>query len=88
MTKDQILQFIEDKTKNFKVKFIKSDGTERIMNFTRNTDLIDDLNMTPKGTGIINNPDILKVVELCEDGKTQWRSFRFDSVISIEEYNP
>ena len=88
MTKDEILKVIEDKTKNYEVKFIKSNGDKRLMRFTLNSELIGDLNMTPKGNGVPPNNDILKVVELCENGDVQWRSFRFDSVVSIEEYNP
>lgn len=88
MTKDEILQKIQDRTKNYTVKFTKSDGSERLMNFTLNSDLIDDFELTPKGTGTHNSPDVLKVVELCENGSTQWRSFRFDSVLSLDEYNP
>ena len=88
MTKDQILEKIQDRTKNYSVKFTKSDGSERIMNFTLNSDLIDDFELTPKGTGGNSNQEVLKVVELCENGTTQWRSFRFDSVISLDEYNP
>ena len=88
MTKDEILQKIQDKTKNYSVKFIKSDGSERLMNFTLNSDLIDDFDLTPKGVGGHSSPEVLKVVELCENGSTQWRSFRFDSVVSLDEYNP
>lgn len=89
MTKEEILDVIKDKSKNYQVKFTKANGDERLMNFTLNHELIDDLNMTPKGTGNSTpNDDILKVVELCESGTSQWRSFRFDSVISISEYNP
>lgn len=88
MTKDEILQKIQDRTKNYSVTFIKSDGSERLMNFTLNSDLIDDFELTPKGTGNNASPEVLKVVELCENGMTQWRSFRFDSVISLTEYNP
>lgn len=88
MTKDEILQKIQDRTKNYSVTFTKSDGSERLMNFTLNSDLIDDFELTPKGTGNNSSPEVLKVVELCENGTTQWRSFRFDSVISLTEYNP
>lgn len=89
MTKEEILETIKDKSKNYQVKFIKANGDERLMNFTQNHELIEDLDMTPKGTGsAIQNDDILKVVELCDNGISQWRSFRFDSVISVQEYNP
>ena len=44
MTKDEILKVIEDKTKNYQVKFIKSNGDHRLMRFTLNHELINDLN--------------------------------------------
>jgi hypothetical protein len=25
-------------------------------------------------------------MELCDDGKAQWRSFKYSSIISLEEY--
>jgi len=88
MTKEEILRVVSDKSRNYQVKFTKSNGDERFMRFTLNPELIGDLNMTPKGNGTPHNDDILKVVELCDNGEVQWRSFRLDSVISIEEYNP
>jgi hypothetical protein len=85
MTKDEILEKVKDKTKNYKVNFTKADGSNREMKFTRDEDLMGDMNLTPKGTGHATSDEALKVIELCDDGKTQWRSFRYDSVISLEE---
>ena len=87
MTREQVLDFISDKNKNYRVSFTKQNGDKRIMIFTRSHELIDDMNLTPSGTGgSASDAESIRVVELCNDGKAQWRSFKYSSILSLEEY--
>ena len=61
-----------------KVTFLKKDNTERVMRCTTNQD------MTPayvKKTERVMNEDVCFVYDL---DKKEWRSFRFDTVTSVE----
>lgn len=86
MTREEVLNFIEDKNKNYRVTFTKQNGDKRIMIFTRSHELVEDMNLTPTGTGHTSDAEAIRVVELCDDGKAQWRSFKYSSVLSLEEY--
>lgn len=63
-----------------RVTFIKKDGTERVMKCTRNLGMIPE-SFHPKGTDKKQSEDVFPVFDLDAQG---WRSFRIDSVISIE----
>lgn len=86
MTREEVLNFIEDRNKNYRVTFTKQNGDKRIMIFTRSHELVEDMNLTPTGTGHASDAEAIRVVELCDDGKAQWRSFKYSSVTSLEEY--
>lgn len=63
------------------VVFIKNDGSERVMECTLKPDLlpVQEQISEPKNTTRAENPDVLKVYDLENNG---WRSFRVDSVLS------
>ncbi len=63
----------------WRVRFTKRDGTERTMFCTRSMELIPEENH-PKGANITENPDVLRVWSVKDEG---WRSFRFDSIMSV-----
>ena len=63
------------------VKFIKKDGTERVMKCTRSLGMIPP-EFHPKGEGERKqSEEVYPVFDLSIQG---WRSFRLDSIISIE----
>ena len=66
--------------KVLKVVFQKQDGSERTMNCTLNEDIVPPLDTTVVKQKRIQNPDVLAVWDIDNNG---WRSFRFDSVKSI-----
>ena len=72
---------IFDLAEKVKVVFEKKDGTERTMICTRSTYLIPEAHH-PKGTSTKEqNYEVMPVYDL---EKQAWRSFRLDSVVSIE----
>ncbi len=62
------------------VTFTKSNGEERVMKCTTNEFDIP-LEHFPKGTGPHHTNEVQRVFDL---DKQEWRSFRWDSVISFE----
>lgn len=63
------------------VTFTKADGSNRVMECTLRHDLIPEANR-PKGESQIKeNLDTIRVFDI---EKNAWRSFRVDSVISVE----
>jgi len=62
------------------VTFTKKDGTERTIVGTTNIDLIP-ADKAPKSTGRVQNSDVQPVYDVDLD---EWRSFRWDSVISFD----
>lgn len=70
-----------------KVEFMKKDGSLRVMNCTRNFDIMKEVtgldeSVNIKGTNS-ENKEVVKVFDL---DKQEWRSFRVDSVQLIEIY--
>lgn len=61
------------------VTFTKADGTERVMECTRDSGLIPDLIKASTGTGGVANDEVARVYEK----NVGWRSFRYDSVKSF-----
>lgn len=61
------------------VNFTKNDGTERKMLCTLSPDQIPEEKM-PKNSGKTKNDDVISVFDI---EKSDWRSFRIDSVRSI-----
>ena len=62
------------------VKFIKKNGEERVMKCTRSLVMIPE-SSHPKGTDKKQSEETFPVFDLEAQG---WRSFRLDSIISIE----
>jgi hypothetical protein len=62
------------------VVFTKKDGTERVMNCTLNSELTENYEKKTERVKEVN-PDVCPVFDL--DAKS-WRSFRFDSIKSVE----
>lgn len=64
------------------VKFKKVDGTIRQMNCTKDSDIIPTKEETSNVTSRKSNPNVCCVWDVDAKG---WRSFRYDSVISVDE---
>lgn len=64
---------------NVQIKFLKTDGTEREMNCTLKEDIVEPYE---KKTDKVKarNEDVLPVFDL---DKKAWRSFRLDSILSV-----
>jgi len=62
------------------VVFRKKDGTNRTMNCTLMSDVIDSNGLTPVGGGHSGSDQQVKVIDT---DIMQWRSFNIDSVISF-----
>lgn len=62
------------------VTFTKTDGTEREMRCTQAHDLIP-IDKEPKGTTRALSDEVVRVFDL---DKQEWRSFRWDSIISVD----
>lgn len=79
--KDEKTQFIDSlRTNVVEVIFTKKDGTDRKMLCTLDEYLIPKEH-APKGTGSEKKGDVISVYDIENNG---WRSFRFDSLKSIE----
>ena len=63
------------------VIFNKQDGSERVMKATLNEDIVPPLDTTNVKQNRAKNPDVLAVWDTEANG---WRSFRFDSIKSIQ----
>lgn len=63
------------------IVFTKSDGSERTMKCTLKESLLPVIDNKEKAKTKVENPDILSVWDLENNG---WRSFRLDSIISAE----
>jgi hypothetical protein len=72
MTRDEMSKALAESV--CEVKFVKKDGTERVMKCTTQMDSIPE-DKRPKSTH--HNTDVLNVFDL---DKNDWRSFRVDSV--------
>lgn len=78
MQKDFLLAAL--RTNTAEIVFTKKDGTERKMLCTlQEWDIPEE--HAPKGTGRIKHDDVISVYDVENKG---WRSFRFDSLKSIE----
>lgn len=65
------------------VKFIKKDGSERLMRCTLKADLLpEQTDQEEQAEKKTPNLDVLRVWDL---EKNAWRSFRFDSIIGFSE---
>lgn len=67
-------------TEILNVNFVKKDGSERKMKCTLMTDKIPS-EKSPKGSEKSKSDEVLPVFDLESDG---WRSFRWDSITSVE----
>jgi len=74
--KDEIISYLQSGL--CEVTFTKKDGTERKIVGTLMHDLIP-ADKLPKGTDRVHSTDVQPVYEVDLD---QWRSFRWDSVVS------
>lgn len=67
------------------VKFVKKDGTDRIMQCTLKADLLpEQVDLEEVVQKKKSNPEVLAVFDT---EKQAWRSFRWDSVIGFSELN-
>ena len=61
------------------IKFIKKDGTERVIFGTTNSNLVAPTSGSGKNKSI-DNPDLIVVTDI---GLDEWRSFRYDQIVDI-----
>lgn len=91
LTVEEVEETLKNKDiKIFETVFKKKDGTERHMYFTIDNFLIEELGIVYKAVNSrAGNPDVVNVVELVKKENSwtdaQYRSFRKDSVISLEK---
>ena len=74
MNREEMVELLRNN--DCSVTFLKKDGTERTMICTLRQDTIPEV----RGTGVKKTDDVISVFDL---GKSEWRSFRVDSVVSI-----
>jgi hypothetical protein len=79
MTKDEYTKILQRKFCT--VVFTKKDGSNRIMNCTLMSDIIDRNGLTPVGGGGSVVPD--QQVRCIDTDIMAWRSFNIDSVVSF-----
>jgi hypothetical protein len=79
MTKDQVKKLLAVGVAT--VTFIKKDGTVRVMQATLDPKNLPVVEARPNTTPRKENPDVVAVYDM---EKSAWRSFRIDSVTSIE----
>jgi hypothetical protein len=84
MNKEEVKTLI-DETSFYKVTFIKQNGDIRDMLFTISKAVMEKHGILPQGKRSYNDNNALRVVEITADGKAQWRSFCYSSVISLEK---
>lgn len=68
----------------YDVKFIKADGTERVMTCTLMPSFLPENTVNEEATPRKENDNVISVWDLEKFG---WRSFRIDSVISFNPYS-
>jgi len=61
------------------VKFLKKDGTERVMKCTLSESFIPD-ELSPKNSDRVKSNDTVAVFDV---EKQAWRSFRWDSILTV-----
>jgi len=64
-----------------RVVFRKKDGSERVMNCTLQSEVIETNNLTPKGTGVVVPETQVRCIDV---DLMEWRSFNVDSVLKFE----
>ena len=74
MNREEMVELLRNN--DCSVTFLKKDGTERTMICTLRQDTIPEV----RGTGVKKTDDVISVFDL---DKSEWRSFRVDSVVSI-----
>ena len=84
MNKEEIKSLI-DELSFYKVTFIKQNGDLREMHFTISKAVMEKHGILPQGKRNYSDDKALRVVEITSKGEAQWRSFCYDSVISLEK---
>ena len=84
MNKEEIKSLI-DESSFYKVTFIKQNGDLREMLFTISKAVMEKHGILPQGKRNYSDDKALRVVEITSKGEAQWRSFCYDSVISLEK---
>ena len=80
-TKEELIYML--KLGNYEVSFTKRDGTTRIMKCTLKSDVISELVGNKQSLSESKvSPDVVPVIDIEKQG---WRSFRVDSVISVNK---
>jgi len=77
MTRDELVAKLDVETVT--VVFTKSDGSERKMNCTRSLSMIPDV-YHPKNVKDVDS----NVIRVFDVDLEEWRSFKFDSVLTID----
>ena len=77
MTRQEIVNRLNTAVQEF--KYTKVDGTERVAKGTRNPDVVNEHNATPKGTGVEKEG----VITYYDLEKESWRSFREESFVEF-----
>ena len=65
------------------IKFVKADGTERIMNCTRNLDLVP-VEMWPKASMKYNENPTTDQIDVFDIDSRGWRSFKLSRLVSMD----
>ena len=84
MNKEEVIKIVNEKD-FYKVTFIKQNGDIRDMLFTISKAVMEKHGILPQGKRSYNDNNALRVIEITADGKAQWRSFCYSSVISLEK---
>ena len=84
MNKEEVKSLI-DESSFYKVTFIKQNGDLREMLFTISKAVMEKHGILPQGKRNYSDDKALRVVEITSKGEAQWRSFCYDSVISLEK---
>ena len=77
MTRQEIIDRLNAAVQEF--KYTKKDGSERVAKGTRNPDVVNENNATPKGTGVERDG----VITYYDLEKEAWRCFNEESFIEF-----
>jgi hypothetical protein len=84
MNKEEVMKIVNE-SDFYKVTFIKQNGDIRDMLFTISKAVMEKHGILPQGKRNYSDDKALRVVEITSKGEAQWRSFCYDSVISLEK---
>lgn len=79
VNKDTLRKELKESVKT--ITFTKTDGTERVLKCTLQESVLPQVDTTKSSTAKKQNDEALAVWDIENAG---WRSFRFDSIISVQ----